>query len=106
MKPSHVLTAIVALLAGYGLGRIQTSSRGLAGESQGNAPAKATPVASVAESESSATTRPSRPAATATLSGAKLSEELHRTFLIGNPITRSLRFAELLEGMDIALLMR
>lgn len=28
-----------------------------------------------------------------------LSEELHRTFLIGNPITRSLRFAELLEGM-------
>ena len=99
MKASPILTGIVALLAGYWMGRMHTSDRGRRQESRGEVPAKASPAASAAESESPAAPHNSRPPAAAVSNGAKLSEELHKTFLIGNPITRSLRFAELLEGM-------
>ncbi|MCW1922004.1 hypothetical protein OKA05_05535 [Luteolibacter arcticus] len=99
MKASHIMTGIVALLAGFWLGRIQIAGREPGKESRGEIPAGASSVASAAESDSSAASRNSRPLAAAVSDGAKLAEELHQTFLIGNPITRSLKFAELLEEM-------
>jgi hypothetical protein len=98
MKASHFVVGIVALLAGYWMGRVQTAGRQPGQETRGAASDRPASVASAAESESSGATRSSRPAG-AIPDGAKLADELHRTFLIGNPITRSLRFAELLEGM-------
>ena len=98
MKASHFLVGIVALLAGYWLGRMQTAGREAAQEGRGEASGRSASLASATESEPPVATRSSRPVAVIP-SGAKLPEELHRTFLIGNPITRSLRFAELLEGM-------
>jgi hypothetical protein len=99
MKASHVLTAIVALLAGYGMGRMQTPHGEATGEAKREIAEKPAPVVSVPEVDTPAASRKSRPQDAAIPGEAKLPDELHQTFLIGNPITRSLRFAELLEGM-------
>ena len=99
MKPSHILTAIVALLAGYWMGRTQASYRDVAPEVRQETSGKSAPVVSAGEGDSPTAPRKSRPEESAVPSGTKLPDELHKTFLIGNPITRSLRFAELLEGM-------
>ena len=99
MRASHFLTGAVALVAGYWIGRSQTAGRAPERTVRLEAPGRF-PVASSAEGSGSPDSNAGpRDRKSPVDRPENLSEELHRTFLIGNPITRSLRFAELLEGM-------